>query len=222
MVSSSKECWLFFWTFLLSLLCCPFMHVWSPLHCDFFNWWIACGLFDFTGQDAGTFRCSFLAWLCGCQCPEEAAPGLCSHPASIPKDEALSQRPERAPSSHASHRTGTWTPSPCRPFRVRGTVTQMRRVQSRKEESGWSAIERALPQTPRRATPCALTREHPFARAPVSQTCHSPDGLDSSNSRSQTWRLEPQASAGLAASQASLLGVWTAVFPLCLLLISSS
>lgn len=39
---------------------------------------------------------------------------------------------------------------------------------------------------------------------------------------SQTWRLEPQVSAGLAASQASLLGVWTAVFPLCLLLISSS
>lgn len=134
------------------------------------------------GQDAGTFGCSFLAWLCGCQCPEEAVPGLSSHPASILKDEALSQRPERTSSSHSSHRTGPWTPSPCRPFRVRGTVTQTRQVQSRKEESCWSATERALPQTPRWATPCALTREHPFALAPVSQTCHGPNGLDSSDS----------------------------------------
>ena len=69
-------------------------------------------------------------------------------------------------------------------------------VQPREEESGWSATERALPQTPCRATPCALTREHSFARAPVTQTCPGPDGLDSSDSRShrpggwkQAWLL---------------------------------
>lgn len=206
-----------------------FVYVLSLLHCDFFfNWWIACGLFDFMGRDAGTFRCWFWAWLRRCRCPEEVRPVLsCSlHPQGrgpLPEARAyvLLLRPVQDWSLDSL--TG----------REEGTTLQILQsqvhshpnatVQSRKEESGWSATEWALPQTPCRATPCALTRERSFARAPVTETCPGPDGLDSSDSRSHRpggWK--PQMSAGVAASQASLLGMWTAIFPLCLLLISSS
>ena len=70
--------------------------------------------------------------------------GLSSHAASIPKDEALSQRPECTSSSCVLYRTGPWTPSlaerkgpPCRSFRVRCTATQTQRFsQERRNQAG--------------------------------------------------------------------------------------
>lgn len=199
-----------------------FVHVWSPLRCDFFfNWWISCGLFDFMGQDAGTFRCSFLAWLCGCQCPEEAVPGLSSYPASIPKDEALSQRPECASSFPRLSQDWYLDSPPCRPFRVRGTVTQMRRVQSRKEESGWSAIERALPRHRARpprvlwpgSTPCPGSHEPdlPRPRWPGQQL----------HSRLTDLEAGAPGISRLGCFSGLLSLVWIYRLPLCLLLISS-
>ena len=70
--------------------------------------------------------------------------GLSSRAASIPKDEALSQRPTRTSCSYVPCRAAPWTPSlaeregpPCGPFRVRRTGGQTRwSSQERRNQAG--------------------------------------------------------------------------------------
>ena len=199
----SADCFSGFFSWVwFAILLCIFVPVSSPLHCDFFfNRWIARGLFDFMGRDAGTLRCWFRAWLHRCRCPEAVRPVLSRslHPQGrgpLPEAHAYVVLLRPVQGCSLDSLTGREGGATLRTLQSQAHRRPNAMVQPREEESGWSATERALPQTPCRATPCALTREHSFARAPVTQTCPGPDGLDSSDSRShrpggwkQAWLL---------------------------------